>query len=225
MERSARVRALQRRSAAEQDGDAFVLWQDVERVEQLYVLADPTREVSIGRSPACAIALPQDGEVSRLHASLQWLDVGWTVIDDGLSRNGTLVNGRRIVGRRRLADGDAVQCGATVLKFHDPSVLGDGSTTRRSPSTAGPVSPAQRRVLVELCRPFADGTDFVVPPGNTEVALALQIGVESVRTHVKALYRLFEIAPGPSGERRTALAEVAIRTGAVEPADFTTRRG
>ena len=30
----------------------------------------------------------------------------WTVVDDGLSRNGTYVNGERIHGRRRLVDGD-----------------------------------------------------------------------------------------------------------------------
>lgn len=225
MDRSARGEALARRIAAEREGAAVVLWRDVERAEQLYVLDDPAREVSIGRATACAIALPHDAEVSRLHASLQWLDVGWTVVDDGLSRNGTLVNGRRISGRRRLADGDAVQCGGTVLRFRDPAVGGHGSTTRSSPGSDPRVTPAQRRVLVELCRPFAEDADFVVPPGNAELAAALHIGVESVRTHVKALYRLFEVPPGGPVGRRTALAEIAIRTGAVAPGDFDRTKG
>jgi pSer/pThr/pTyr-binding forkhead associated (FHA) protein len=42
------------------------------------------------------------------------------VIDDGLSRNGTFVNDRRVEGRRRLMDGDVLRCGATTLLFHSP---------------------------------------------------------------------------------------------------------
>jgi len=39
--------------------------------------------------------------------------------DDGLSSNGTFVNGQRIVARRRLTDGDAIRVGATVILFRN----------------------------------------------------------------------------------------------------------
>ena len=41
----------------------------------------------------------------------------WTLVDDGLSRNGSCVNGRRVHGRRRLDDGDAIVVGRTQLVF------------------------------------------------------------------------------------------------------------
>jgi pSer/pThr/pTyr-binding forkhead associated (FHA) protein len=42
------------------------------------------------------------------------------VTDDGLSRNGTFVNDRRVEGRRRLTDGDLLRCGETLLLFVSP---------------------------------------------------------------------------------------------------------
>ena len=35
-------------------------------------------------------------------------------MDDGLSRNGTFVNGERLSGRRRLTDGDTLRFGGTT---------------------------------------------------------------------------------------------------------------
>ena len=51
------------------------------------------------RSPACTPQLePGGGE--------------WTLVDDGLSRNGSFVNGERVTGRRRLRDRDMLRFGA-----------------------------------------------------------------------------------------------------------------
>ena len=36
--------------------------------------------------------------MSRVHALLQRVAGAWTILDDGLSRNGTFVNGERVVG-------------------------------------------------------------------------------------------------------------------------------
>jgi pSer/pThr/pTyr-binding forkhead associated (FHA) protein len=44
----------------------------------------------------------------------------WLIVDDGLSRNGTFVNGERVTGRRRLQDGDHIGAGTTPLIFSDP---------------------------------------------------------------------------------------------------------
>lgn len=70
---------------------------------------------TIGRAPAGGIAIP-DGTLSREHARLHHEGARVTVVDLG-SRNGTRVNGYRIVGAHELRDGDLVQLGAVDLRF------------------------------------------------------------------------------------------------------------
>ena len=65
--------------------------------------------MSIGRAPETALTLAWDPDVSRLHAELEISGGQWMLIDDGLSRNGSFVNGERLTGRRRLRDGDALR--------------------------------------------------------------------------------------------------------------------
>ena len=43
------------------------------------------------------------------------------MVDDGLSRNGTYVNGERVNGRRRLRDGDRIVFGETPVTFRSPA--------------------------------------------------------------------------------------------------------
>ena len=40
---------------------------------------------------------------------------GWVLVDDGLSSNGTFVNGERLNGTRRLDDGDTIRFGTTTV--------------------------------------------------------------------------------------------------------------
>jgi hypothetical protein len=95
--------------AAEREGSPFVAYKDGEGELRLERLGDSER-ITIGRGAHNDIVLEWDPEVSRAHAQLDLVDDDWTIVDDGLSRNGTFVNGERIVGRRRLRDGDAVPC-------------------------------------------------------------------------------------------------------------------
>ena len=55
--------------------------------------------------------------MSRRHAELELRAGEWTVSDDGLSQTGTWVNGLRLTGRRRLADGDLLRVGRTIFAF------------------------------------------------------------------------------------------------------------
>lgn len=73
----------------------------------------PPGEFVVGRSSACNLAL-DDALVSRRHASIQVSSEG-AFIDDLGSRNGVLVNGERIAGRRRLAHLDRVTIGSHEL--------------------------------------------------------------------------------------------------------------
>jgi hypothetical protein len=66
-------------------------------------------EFVLGRSTDCQLAL-DDALVSRRHAVL-FVDGDDIYIDDLGSRNGVRVNGTRIEGRKRLAEGDKIKVG------------------------------------------------------------------------------------------------------------------
>ena len=72
--------------------------------------------LTIGRLTECDIVLT-DPNVSRRHAELH-REGGDTVIVDLGSTNGTVVNGTPI-RRKRLADGDEITVGSSVLRFEN----------------------------------------------------------------------------------------------------------
>jgi pSer/pThr/pTyr-binding forkhead associated (FHA) protein len=99
-------------------GVAFLAYRDARDREQLYELGDTaTRKLIIGRGMEADIPLTWDSEVSSVHAELERIGDSWAIIDDGLSSNGTYVNGERLNGRRRLHDGDALRVGQTVVTY------------------------------------------------------------------------------------------------------------
>ena len=73
------------------------------------------RTVVIGRMTEADITLA-DQNVSRRHAQVRAASGGYLVSDLG-STNGTMLNGQRLAGERRLADGDIVSIGSTHLRF------------------------------------------------------------------------------------------------------------
>jgi len=173
--------------------------------------------MTIGRSPSSGVPLPWDHEVSRLHAVLTHEGGEWTVADDGLSRNGSFVNGRRLRGRHRLRDGDAIKVGCTLLAY----LCGDGSaqgTTTAATTLAEPpvVSDAQRRVLVSLCGPL-DEAPFAGPRSNREIAEDLYLSVETVKTHLRTLFDLFGIGELPQNRKRAGLVRRAYESGVLVP--------
>src|SRR5258708_3455334 len=98
----------------------FLVYRDGGGHEHLVPLEADHPRLTIGRGSTTDVWLDWDGEASRLHAPLERYGADWTAVDDGLSRNGTYVNGERVSGRRRLDDGDVVRCGTTELLFQAP---------------------------------------------------------------------------------------------------------
>jgi pSer/pThr/pTyr-binding forkhead associated (FHA) protein len=202
---------LAQRLAAERRGVPFLLYLDGDRRQRIVELAG--RELSIGRDEDNDVPLPWDTEVSRAHAMLERVGTAWTIVDDGLSRNGSYVNGQRLRGRRRLDDGDAITVGGTLIVFvAEPRVARTTATTRigRPPE----LSPAQRRVLAALCRPVLDGP-FAAPATNREIADELVVSVETVKSHMHALFDLFEIGDMPQHRKRSELVRRAFERGVV----------
>jgi pSer/pThr/pTyr-binding forkhead associated (FHA) protein len=212
-------RELQSRIAAERRGSPFVLYRDGAGGQAILAL-DGFDRLTIGRRPGNEIALEWDTEVSRVHAALERVGEDWVVADDGLSRNGTWVNGERVTGRRRLRDGDVIAVGGTALAFVAPGEAGSQPTaTAAGPHVSAALSPAQRRVLVALCRPYRDGT-FATPATNRQIADELVVSVDAVKTTLRALFSAFGLDALPQNRKRASLAEIALRTGVVARRDL-----
>lgn len=115
----------------------------------------PLRQIQvIGRLRSNDVTLDDEG-LSRRHARIFRSDGGWNVVDLG-SRNGVLVNGRR-VRRAELHDGDSLQLGGTLLRVEldpvaAPSPAGGAAGGRKAapgPGAGISVKPdAASRVLV-----------------------------------------------------------------------------
>ena len=211
---------LRERLRAEERGVPFVVFRDEEGRQVLLELGPDSDRLTIGRSRASDIALPWDGRVSRTHAALERVGDAWTVVDDGLSRNGTWLGGERITGRRRLSDGDVVRVGSTSLAFCAAAPTISGPTlSADGPAPADILSPAQRRVLIALCRPYRDNT-FASPASNPEIARELCVSVEAVKTTMRALFELFGIDGLPQNQKRASLALQALRSGAITRRDL-----
>jgi hypothetical protein len=145
----------------------------------------------------------------------------WVIVDDGLSRNGTFVNGTRLIGRRRLANRDAIRCGQVVLEFRDPRQA-VAEETLRAPDGDAPghrLTPAQRRVLIALCRPLVDAA-YGVPATNKEIAAELSLSVEAVKTHLRRASELLGLDGLPQNQKRVKLAGTALEEGLVTPRDL-----
>ncbi|HEU0024857.1 MAG TPA: FHA domain-containing protein [Thermoleophilaceae bacterium] len=111
---------LEARREAEQRGDPFLVYHDGTDSQRILSLSDGWERATIGRSSYADLCLSWDSEVSRMHAQLERMGDDWTLIDDGLSRNGSFVNGEPVHGRRRLADSDELRFGDTTVTFHTP---------------------------------------------------------------------------------------------------------
>ncbi|MCL2533402.1 MAG: FHA domain-containing protein [Nocardiaceae bacterium] len=184
-------------------------------------LSVDTPRVTMGRSPDADVALPSDPEVSRLHATIEWIGTDWAIVDDGLSRNGTFVNGERISGRRRLHNGDSIRIGNSAFVFRDLSGQG-GESTRIAADlpTVRSLTPTQRSILVALCRPYKHGATFANPASNQEIADEVFLSVDAVKTHLRALFSKFGVEKLPQNQKRLRLVERALHSGVITEHDL-----
>src|SRR5262249_35648010 len=94
-------------------GRPFLVYRDEAGEQRLVALGEGAEELWVGRSSSADIRLSWDEEVSALHAQLEIVRDECTLVDEGLSRNGSYVNGERVSGRHRLPDAD-------LLPFRPP---------------------------------------------------------------------------------------------------------
>lgn len=212
---------LKDRIGAERAGAPHLIYRDGGGGQVIRAVDEPSGKLRVGRTGNVDLLLDFDAEVSRLHAEIEQVGDEWVVADDGLSRNGTFVNGEKVVGRRRLRDGDAIRFGETVVVFRAPGVELD-ETRAATPGSGSPpsVSNTQRRVLIALCRPYRDGSDFASPATNKQIAEEVFLSVDAVKAHLRALFERFDVGGLPQNQKRIRLAELAIRSGMIAPRDL-----
>jgi pSer/pThr/pTyr-binding forkhead associated (FHA) protein len=204
---------------AERTGHPFVVWRSDDGEQRILLLEPQLGRVTIGRDETDDIPLSGDAEVSRTHALLEQVGRGWMLIDDGLSRNGSFVNGARVVGRRRLRDKDRLVFGNTSLIYRETS----GGTTQTASAidtpSAIPLSPMQRKVLIALCRPVQESAS-ATSATNRQIAEEVYLTVDAVKAHLRVLFERYGLSQLPQNEKRARLVATVLDAGLLAPRDF-----
>ncbi|MDP8970280.1 MAG: FHA domain-containing protein [Actinomycetota bacterium] len=185
------------------------------------VVALSSERFAVGAHPGNDLAIPNDRTLSRLHAVFEHFPAGWCITDLS-SRNGTFVNGQRILGQHPLRSGDDIRVGKTRLVYRsDPREPQAVTEPTRDPPE---LTRRERDVLVALCQPVLSGDLFTEPASIRQIAEALTVTEAAVKQHLLRLYDKFEIFEGPE-RRRLRLANEAVRRGAVTLGDLRARPG
>jgi hypothetical protein len=219
--RLVRPRHLKAVIDAEATGVPFLHWLDADGEQQILMLAADLPRVTVGRRADCNVALTWDSEVSRQHALLEPVGEDWTLVDDGLSKNGSFVNGTQIRGRHRLNDRDHLCFGVTHVTFRESSQAEGSESTARPPGAVGqiPLTDIQRKLLIALCRPIMDSTS-TTPATNPQIAAEVHLSVDAVKGHMRDLFVRFGLGELPQNEKRNRLVVAVIASGLLAPHDF-----
>lgn len=170
--------------------------------------------MTVGTLESNDVVVEADG-VSRVHAAFERFGDTWCVRDLG-SRNGTFVNGGRIIGEQALHPGDEILLGRLRLVFHGSAPAGKETAAIAQPPA---VTRREHDVLVALCRPLLTGDAFTEPASIRAIAAELVVSEAAVKQHLSRLYDKFDVEP--HGERRRVqLANAAVARGAVKLGDL-----
>jgi hypothetical protein len=175
----------------------------------------PLRDVvtTVGRGQGVDIHL-DDPSVSRLHAELVRRGPYVYVVDLGLSRNGTRVNGRPIA-RRVLDEDDVLSFGTARCRIggiQQEEITAEAELRR---SAVPELTRRELDVLTSLCQPALSDEAFATPATAHDIAADLVVTEAAVKQHLLRLYQKFRIPEGPN--RRTRLANEVIALGLVKP--------
>ena len=209
--------------SAERLGSPFLVWRQPHDVLRVMPLDANRWRVTIGRAADSDVPLTWDSGVSRTHALLERVGREWTLVDDGLSRNGSFVNGTRVLARHRLADNDRMCFGTTEMTFR---AAGRGDSVQTVPAIDSVVpitlSPMQRRVLIALCRPVHVSAS-ATPATNRQIAEEVFLSVDAVKAHLRVLFERFGLGDLPQNEKRARLVATVLVSGVLSPREFSPR--
>lgn len=141
----------------------------------------PGKGYVFGREEGVDILL-QDALASRRHAEMRWNEEGYWLVADLGSRNGVLVNSKRIGVPQRLSDGDQLQIGGQVFRLQvlppgaDPASLSAQAPQISNLETMGP-----GYSLKDLHQQSATFTGVVTAGGVMELLQFFQVTGKSGR--------------------------------------------
>jgi pSer/pThr/pTyr-binding forkhead associated (FHA) protein len=150
------------------------------------------RGVTLGRDEANDVVVPDDMQVSRVHATIAQRNGQWALVDLE-SRNGSYVNGR-LIHEHPLRDGDQLRFGNQVFSF----VSGLDPLATEAASSLEFHDPKLTEREHGVLQLVSDGLT------DKEIAARLGISVNTVRSH------LDRIAGKTGLRKRSELTRLAI---------------
>jgi len=151
--------------------------------------------ITLGRSSACELAYPDDSGLSRQHMAFTRNGGAWEVQDLG-SKNGTLLNGRRLDQVTAFRMGDRVMAGHLTIEFagSDPSArVNDKVVFVEAPESANKSTTTVAANLESLIG--SSGVDHVsqgtIIQANPQMQALIRAGRELVG--YRPLNELFEV--------------------------------
>ena len=143
-------------------------------------------EYSIGRGEENTVRLTERN-ISRRHATLRQEPSGW-VITDTSSRNGSYVNGVRLVGEHTVSEGDIVQVGDYRLAFTDEEMAATSTDpTKASTLPGGGTSPIKPDRLVVVVGPDP-GQEFLIQTAVVSIGRAPELDLSIAHASVSRVH-------------------------------------
>jgi hypothetical protein len=218
----------QRAAAAMKAGTPFLAYRGVDRRLATHLLTQSP--VTLGRSDECDICLGWDGAVSE--TALEFTKAGsrWRTQAVATTNRVTVQRPEDRTNRTDaefwhldprqaylLKSDDLIHVGATTLCFWAPRSRLAGTVPVNPPPPPVRTTPAERRMLVVLCRPLLEAPEDPTAhtPSNATIAGELFITERRVENLVSSLSKRFGLEDLPPGRKREALARHAIRQGIV----------
>jgi len=140
-----------------EDGVAFLI---VESGTESGRRVDLTGSLVIGRQAKVGLSI-QDAKASREHTRIEQAAGSWAVIDLE-SRNGTLLNGRKIA-REFLNPGDRITIGQTVFRFEMADASPTATTRPMKEGRSAPLVPGMPASATPATYPAACMTPPLAP--------------------------------------------------------------
>jgi pSer/pThr/pTyr-binding forkhead associated (FHA) protein len=217
---------LQQLIAHQRAAVPFLTWREPGGPLQFVTLDAGRTGATIGRAPKADVRLKDDGAVSSVHAELRPLAEQWVVSDDGLSRNGTYVDGAKVGMHHRLRDQDRIRVGNTLLVFHAPQPAG-AIGQELAPTFTIDASDAVDRsdlsrieldVLRLLCAPILADRN-AEPAPTQQIAGEVMLTTYGVKRILTRLFKKFNI-PRDARNKRSMLVRKAIDSAVISRRDM-----
>jgi hypothetical protein len=198
---------------SEHKESALLLWLEGEEIQGRWSLAQPS--TTIGRSEDNDIVV-DDRWVSRHHARIR-VDGPQYIVEDLGSKNGTLVNGKRIEGPRVLVDGDEIQITPLIaLTFVDYGATAPLPTEAQAPALVLDTEARQVYIRGRLLSPPLSHAQFTLL-----ALLAEQPGRVYSRDEVIAAVWPDDESTGISDEAIDAMIRrIRLRLRELDPTEF-----